>query len=402
MDYNFSDEEGDWESDEEIIFIKKEKIKEKTEYIIPEDCKVIIKSGEIDIEINIEKITTEIQKKYFKQKEINITIKEFSKIIDINGGGKLGFILDYKIKKIDFEDTEYLIIKINNFIKNTIKNLNKKCLICDKDTEYYNYKPDICKSILCYHGYNELNLCSSIREEILRDKQVCDLLISLFVSACASPHPIYNLKISKEMAISIINCCPSVIELYKIAENTSSEKCFKDILNKYNKSLYDLIKYIIDSCPLYIESTEKYDEFKIITSTEKEEMFKSLYEKQEYKKILTGYHGSSITNWHNIIRMGLKNYSGTKQQKNGAAFGNGIYLATTERFSLVYSIDMTNIWKLSSVFSIRGKNRIVAKCDIIDQKKKYKSGYESYWQKSNDIFVVDNEDYVNIKSIKII
>lgn len=394
MDYNFSDEEGDWE--EEDIFYEKE----KQEYIIPEDCKINIKRGEIDLEINIEKITNEIQKKYFKQKIIYINVKEYSKTITVNTGGKLGFLLDYKIKKVDFEDTEYLIIKINNFIKNTIKNLNKKCLICDKDTEYYNYKPDICKSILCYHGYNELNLCSSIREEILRDKQVCDLLISLFVSACASQHPIYNLKISKETAINIINCCPPVNKLYRIAEYTKTEKCFKKLIDKYHSELYNLIKYIIDSCPLYIESIGKF-EFKIITSTEKEEKFKNLYEKQEYKKILTGYHGSSISNWHNIIRMGLKNYSGTKQQKNGAAFGNGIYLATTQTFSLFYSIDITNIWKLSEVFSLRKKNRIVAKCDIIDQQKNSFNYNESKWQKTKDIFVVDEEEYVNIKSIKI-
>lgn len=394
MDYNFSDEEGDWE--EEDIFYEKE----KQEYIIPEDCKINIKRGEIDLEINIEKITNEIQKKYFKQKIIYINVKEYSKTITVNTGGKLGFLLDYKIKKVDFEDTEYLIIKINNFIKNTIKNLNKKCLICDKDTEYYNYKPDICKSILCYHGYNELNLCSSIREEILRDKQVCDLLISLFVSACASQHPIYNLKISKETAINIINCCPPVNKLYRIAEYTKTEKCFKKLIDKYHSELYNLIKYIIDSCPLYIESIGKF-EFKIITSTEKEEKFKNLYEKQEYKKILTGYHGSSISNWHNIIRMGLKNYSGTKHQKNGAAFGNGIYLATTQTFSLFYSIDITNIWKLSEVFSLRKKNRIVAKCDIIDQQKNSFNYNESKWQKTKDIFVVDEEEYVNIKSIKI-
>lgn len=340
---------------------------------------------------------TNIQKKYFNKKIIKVNIKEFSKSISISNGGKLGFILDYKIKKKDFEDSEYLIIKIYNFIKNTIQNLNKKCLICDKDTDYYNYKPDICKSILCYHGYNELNLCSSIREEILRDKRVSDLLISLFVSACASPHPLYNLKITKQNAINIMNKCPTVNELYNIAENTTDEKCFKKLLNKYHNELYDLIKYIIDSCPLYIESVSKF-EFKIITSIEKEENFKSIYDKSLEKNILIGYHGSSITNWHNIIRMGLKNYSGTKQQRNGAAYGNGIYLATTEKFSLGYSTDINNIWRLSDIFSNK-KNKIVAKCNIID-KKIYQNEF-SIWKKTNEIYVVDNEEYVNIKSIKI-
>lgn len=37
MDYDFSDEEGDWDIDEDIIY---EETTEKQEYLIPENCKL--------------------------------------------------------------------------------------------------------------------------------------------------------------------------------------------------------------------------------------------------------------------------------------------------------------------------------------------------------------------------
>jgi poly [ADP-ribose] polymerase 6/8 len=48
------------------------------------------------------------------------------------------------------------------------------------------------------------------------------------------------------------------------------------------------------------------------------------------------FHGSSIENWHSIIRQGLRNASGTKLQVNGAAYGKGIYLSTSSSMSLGY------------------------------------------------------------------
>jgi len=51
------------------------------------------------------------------------------------------------------------------------------------------------------------------------------------------------------------------------------------------------------------------------------------------------FHGSSIENWHAIIRTGLRNASGTKLQVNGAAYGKGIYLSASVRLR-VYSCNL--------------------------------------------------------------
>jgi hypothetical protein len=56
---------------------------------------------------------------------------------------------------------------------------------------------------------------------------------------------------------------------------------------------------------------------------EKESKFQKL---KSEKGSFWAFHGSAFSNWHSILRIGLKNYSGTALMSTGAAFGNGIYL----------------------------------------------------------------------------
>lgn len=57
---------------------------------------------------------------------------------------------------------------------------------------------------------------------------------------------------------------------------------------------------------------------------EREKLFRQL--RKKYKSVFA-FHGSSIENWHSIIRNGLMNASGTDKQVNGAAYGSGIYMS---------------------------------------------------------------------------
>ena len=54
-------------------------------------------------------------------------------------------------------------------------------------------------------------------------------------------------------------------------------------------------------------------------------------------QLLASFSGSSIENWHSILRIGLINASGTKHQLHGAAYGNGIYLSPNASVSFGYS-----------------------------------------------------------------
>jgi poly [ADP-ribose] polymerase 6/8 len=67
---------------------------------------------------------------------------------------------------------------------------------------------------------------------------------------------------------------------------------------------------------------------------EKEERFREL--KAQHGSCFA-FHGSSIENWHSIMRRGLVNASGTSLQVNGAAYGAGIYLSPNSGTSFGYS-----------------------------------------------------------------
>jgi hypothetical protein len=58
------------------------------------------------------------------------------------------------------------------------------------------------------------------------------------------------------------------------------------------------------------------------------------------------WHGSRVENWHSIFRNGLKVYSGTEQQANGAVYGNGIYVSPYSSTSLGYC---GSCWKYSGI-----------------------------------------------------
>lgn len=65
---------------------------------------------------------------------------------------------------------------------------------------------------------------------------------------------------------------------------------------------------------------------------EKENIFRELKEKHGSTY---AFHGSSVENWHSILRKGLVNASGTRLQVNGAAYGSGIYLSPSVCFILI-------------------------------------------------------------------
>jgi len=76
-------------------------------------------------------------------------------------------------------------------------------------------------------------------------------------------------------------------------------------------------------------------QFKVSYTSEEETA--SFAERIKTYGSLTGYHGSTTENFHGILRYGLKNWSGTRLMRNGALYGEGIYLASTLGIALSFS-----------------------------------------------------------------
>jgi len=125
---------------------------------------------------------------------------------------------------------------------------------------------------------------------------------------------------------------------------------------------------------------------------EKEEKFRKLREKHGST---FAFHGSSVENWHSILRRGLLNASGTKLQMNGAAYGSGIYLspnaATSFGYSKMYNYTQTEIAtnittksKSGNRFLVQQNVYCIALCEVIEHNIK----------KNSSIWVQPDEDSV--------
>jgi len=171
----------------------------------------------------------------------------------------------------------------------------------------------------------------------------------------------YSFENYKEL-FEILSTCTNDMELYSkidgkdysflkfiiISNNTqmlSDVTLFKNVKNIFSQK----IKNIFDQKGLI--------SFMIKHDPEKEKKF-------ETNKPLYLFHGSSLPNWYNILRNGLKNMSRTQLMINGAACGSGIYLSDTLDVSFGYGSDRHSGSGLSviGVAQIKGNyttNRIV-------------------------------------------
>lgn len=119
----------------------------------------------------------------------------------------------------------------------------------------------------------------------------------------------------------------------------------------------------------------------------------------DYKKkhgSFFAFHGSSLNNWHSILRLGLKNYSNTKFQTNGAVYGPGIYLAEDLGTSFGYAQRGSSGWANSQ---FGADMKCVALCEIIDEGKNlctanvhrprcFHSHSSPYYRVENDSMIV--------------
>jgi hypothetical protein len=107
---------------------------------------------------------------------------------------------------------------------------------------------------------------------------------------------------------------------------------------------FPLMQWIIATCrahiillpqPRRIKSMKTEYQFLLISSPPAKEV---TFQQAKQKHGSTyAFHGSSIENWHSIMRKGLINATGTKLQLHGAAYGRGIYLSPLSSVSFGYT-----------------------------------------------------------------
>ena len=85
--------------------------------------------------------------------------------------------------------------------------------------------------------------------------------------------------------------------------------------------------------------------------------------------IVKGYHGTDAQNVYSCLQNGLLQMSGSTMEKNGAAFGDGVYLSEILSVSLFYANPWTPTARFQNFFPERIHSsgfRFVFECDVIN------------------------------------
>jgi len=243
--------------------------------------------------------------------------------------------------------TNYLVDLVM-YMQSRIPTLNEFCIICDKKHLLgHMLKPTVCTRELCCWSFQELGVASGATDFVATSFEIVDMLLMFAQEAIKSgrrnvifdPYPLIFDPADRKKKVfdpdhkdyaqveRILTRIPTMKSLISSGKKLS-EECAK--IDPYAHSL---LSWVISSnrsffvkLPPEIHISGLGDEQFLMLSSppDKEKVFRAL--RKQHGSVYA-FHGSSIENWHSIVRHGLKNASGTKFQVNGAAYGSGIYMS---------------------------------------------------------------------------
>ncbi|KAJ6226750.1 poly adp-ribose polymerase family [Anaeramoeba flamelloides] len=291
------------------------------------------------------------------------------------------------------------IIDVYDYATARIRNCTNYCMICGNWLKTQGLKPTCCDEPACIFRHQEMGLGVNVSAEIAKTPDLVDFLISTAFSAASSnrrenifnPFPPEYMKQGGKVKDfdriqKALNSLPSVDEMAMFKRN---EKKLRKELESKNKDSYRLLRWLLTTnrshlikIPKQYQINEFGTDFQwILLSAHPKKEAKFLELKKKYKSSVFAFHGSSGENWFSILRVGLKNYSNTKNMVCGAAYGPGIYLAPTPSTSMGYAKTGQG-WSKSRIGS--GNINCMAICEIVKDKTVVAKPY----------YVIPNEDLV--------
>ncbi|GAA5923452.1 hypothetical protein JCM1841_003333 [Sporobolomyces salmonicolor] len=304
------------------------------------------------------------------------------------------------------------------------------CLICFKrcDETFTALKPFVCDSSLCLFQLISLGLGPSLEHEIVTNASAVDLLVQLaYVGAKEGglrgdllPNGL-SLEVPKDKldgtwvrgdqkvdfdtlpddSSKCAGVAALILELPPINEMkiwlTGEDLSENDRMLSRNRKLSDirdgtvsssaikLLRWIVVSNTSYLKQIEENDEliqgvpkeyrqFRLVVgSPSKEHLLAENVKAAQTKDknalkfgTLFAWHGSSVKNWHSILRQGLH----FRETINGRAFGHGVYFASDGSVSLGHYSTPSSITWANADF---GVGKMAAVCEIVNLPKEFVS-----------------------------
>lgn len=250
---------------------------------------------------------------------------------------------------------EGFLSELAGLLADRLANAGNRCLMCDTALPFPGLKPTICHQSFCSFQLEEMGIGSSLTQFDM-DPEVADLLLTLAVCACLDSNRLLVAPIkfplnrqkgqpyTGDELIEAVNRVPKAQEVYEMGTKR------KEHLLRVSPHTVPLVSWIFATNRAHITSVPEDDYFPKMAAVGGEEASMRQFqietstrahaEKFEALKAAHGsffaFHGSSMSNWHNILRQNLKNASSTPLMSAGAAYGEGIYLSTQTSVSKSY------------------------------------------------------------------
>ena len=304
------------------------------------------------------------------------------------------------------------LCQVIQYLLNRIPTLNDFCVICDETHLFSNgamLKPTVCARELCSFAFQTLGVMADVADSIATGPEVVELLVAMCNAASLSgrrtdildPYPtVVDPTNPRQFALHPKEKDFKKVEKamgFVVQELKALPAVLKERLDSLDTNSFPLLQWVLASNRCHIVKLTPDRQIKSLGTTHqflllsappaKEAAFRKL--KQKHKSIYA-FHGSSLENWHSIMRNGLMNASGTKFQLHGAAYGAGIYLSPHASVSFGYSgihgghpPQADKKKGRPTMLSSQNLN-CIALCEVIDSKIK----------KSGNIWVVPESDHV--------
>eukprot|EP01087_Luapelamoeba_hula_P009577 TRINITY_DN2483_c0_g1_i1.p1 TRINITY_DN2483_c0_g1~~TRINITY_DN2483_c0_g1_i1.p1 ORF type:complete len:656 (+),score=146.25 TRINITY_DN2483_c0_g1_i1:75-2042(+) len=276
------------------------------------------------------------------------------------------------------------LVEIATFVKLFLATCTHNCLVCNEPHPLELLKPTVCERQLCNFQLTNLGLGINVESEITNSPHAVDYHICMTIAAASGRHFTPFPSVQSELMVDgqkksfdFVSDRPSEIAevLQKLPpmgelQNWVKGGVLKDKLDELHPLLYKLLRWILGTNRAHLHKLEG-DQRLSGVQTEWQFVLKSSppakeiafqQHKLEHGSSFYAFHGSPIANWHSILRHGLKNYSGTASQANGAVYGPGIYMAVDSATSLGYARGTSTTWN-NSAFGTG--LRCMALCEVI-------------------------------------
>ncbi|KAL3886417.1 hypothetical protein ACJMK2_026414 [Sinanodonta woodiana] len=310
------------------------------------------------------------------------------------------------------------LVQLFCYVRQRILTLNEYCVVCDEPHVFQNgamLKPAVCSRELCVFAFQTLGVMSEAADDIATGAEVVDLLVAMTKAACKSARkdiifdpfptvvdPCNKFELSFHPNSRNYDKVGHVLDKFLEMEKMCSvaPPVLKTTLDEIDCLVYPLLQWIISSNRSHIVKIPVDRQLSFMHTTHqflllnsppaKEVAFRAAREK--YGSTFA-FHGSSIENWHSIIRKGLIVASGTKHMVNGAAYGNGIYLSPLASTSFGYSHMGYGSHKIKKEQAVPKDSRFltssnitcIALCEVITSPK---------LKKNSGIWVCPESDHV--------